>query len=327
MSYREEDFGRLESGESVKRITIENDECSVSILDLGAIIQSFCIKAPSGVRDVVVGSPTISGYIQGYGHMGEVVAPYANRIKDAKFTFQGKEYVLDKNNNGNNLHSGTANLGRKIWNISYHTSSSVVLTQVHRDMDGGFPGNISVSVFYLLEGTRLSLSYTMSSDKDCVVNPTNHVYFNLNKDPRSDVSNHMCMITASKYVAVDEKLIPTGLVDVGGTDFDFRTPTRIGSRMGGLYDYCFVFDSERKAVVSVDDLEIACETDRPGVHFYSGGNYKNPESKVGPVGKLAGFCLETSIYPDAVNHPEFPSAELKAGDILRTTTSYTLRLK
>ncbi|MCF0237772.1 MAG: galactose mutarotase [Sphaerochaetaceae bacterium] len=330
-------FDKLESGETIDKIVLKSSSSEVTLLTLGATIQSWKVAN----RDIIVGSDSIAIYKKGCGHMGEVVAPYANRIAKGKFTFQGEQYNLDINNGQNNLHSGSANLGAKIWEVtrceSTYDGGCVTFVQNHKHLDGGFLGNIGFEVTYILEGDALTLDYKALSDRDTVVNPTNHAYFNLNKNAEPDIRNHKCFIAASKYVSVDESLIPTAIAEVEGTDFDFRSSTIIGARRNGCYDHCYCFDStavdEPKAVVEVEDLALVVYTDLPGMQLYTGDKYKNPQSKIGPVGPHAGLCLETSLYPDVVNHMNDSywmgksNPVVKAGETYESFTTYEVVVK
>lgn len=318
-------FGHLADGQEIKKITIKEESgVQVSILTFGAVIQEFLVPCRGGMRNIVFSSPSLDDYISDGSYKGQIVAPYANRISGARFVLDGNEYLLDKNNGENNLHSGSANLGQKVWNIIFQTDNSVVLNCAHKDGDGGFPGNIGVTVAYLLENGRLTISYTMSSDRKCVVNPTNHAYFNLKGDG-SSVLDHKIRIEADKVVMVDESLIPTSLVPVKGTDFDFTAFHEIGERRGGRYDHCFVFNAARRAEAVCDGLSLTVDTDRPGMQLYTGEFNSSCKCMWPASGAFCAFALETSEYPDAVNRKDFPSAVLEAGHVFKTRTSYTVR--
>ena len=326
MSYRAESFGFLKSGEEILKITISNEVASFSILTLGATISSFSLKMKSGFRDVVCSSTTLSGYINDKTYKGEIIAPNANRIAKATFTLEGHKYQLDVNNGENNLHSGSANAGYKVWDILFNTDNSVVLNTSIKDGEGGFPGNTGVTVTYALKETTLEISYTISSDKDTPINPTNHVYFNLHGRKES-IKDHLVKMNADRYILVNKNLIPTGCESVKGSDFDFNTQTAIGERRDGKYDNCFIFPDNEKPYVSIssDGLTLLVETDRKGMQIYSGEFFSVPDSPWGALSSFEGVALETSGYPDAVNNPSFPSVILKKGEVFKSKTSYTLK--
>ena len=180
-----------------------------------------------------------------------------------------------------------------------------------------------MTVAYLLEKNRLTISYTMVSDGKCVVNPTNHSYFNLKGDG-SSILDHTVQIMADKVVLVDDTLIPTEVASVTGTDFDFTSPHTVGERRDGMYDHCFVFASVRKVKIEAAGLRLVVDTDRPAMQLYTG--QFNPQcnclwQKSGPFCALA---LETSEYPDAVNRKDFPCVVLEPGQVFKSRTSYTV---
>ena len=316
-------FGHLANGEEVKRIDITDGSCTVSVLSFGAIIHCFTVPCRGELRNIVFSSPTLEGYIADSSCKGQIVAPYANRIAKGRFSLEGKDYELEINNGPNNLHSGSANLGQKNWNVLFTTENSVVLNTEHRDMDGGFPGNIGVTVSYLIEKGRLSITYTMVSDRKSVVNPTNHTYFNLKGDG-TPVFDHSVRIDADKVVLVDDKLIPTTVSPVEGTDYDFRTPRLVGERREGRYDHAFVFNAGHRAVVECDGLRLTVDTDRPAMQLYTGEFNPECESLWPHSGPFCGLALETSEYPDAVNRPDFPSPVIEPGQVFKSRTSYTV---
>ena len=317
-------FGRLDDGEEVTKITITNDEgYQVSILTFGAIIQEFIVPAGGQRRNIVFSSPDLRSYVGDGSYKGQVVAPYANRIAKGRFSLDGVEYQLDINNGENNLHSGSANLGQVNWNILFQTENSVVLNTSHTAGRGGFPGNIGVTVAYLLEKNRLTISYTMSSDAKCVVNPTNHSYFNLKGDG-SPVFDHVVTIDADRVVLVDGSLIPTTVEPVEGTDFDFLSPHAVGERREGKYDNCFVFDHRKKACVEAAGLRLTVDTDRPAMQLYTGEFNPVCDCLWPCSGPFCGLALETSELPDAVNRPDFPTAVLEPGAVFKSRTSYTV---
>ncbi len=313
-------FGTLPCGEEVKKIEIsQEDGNSVSILTFGAIIQAFNVNG----RNIVFSSPHLEDYLGDGSYKGQCVAPYANRIAGATFTLDGKTSVLEKNNGNNNLHSGSANLGQKNWNILFQTDTTVILNTAHRDGEGGFPGNIGITLAYTFENNTLSMSYTMSSDRKVAINPTNHSYFNLKGDG-SSILDHKVTIFADSYVAVDDELIPTTVESVENTPFDFRTPHTIGERREGKYDHCFVFGSEKTAIVEAAGLRLRVRTDRPGMQLYTGASNPVCRTDWPQSGPFCALALETSELPDAVNRPSFKPCILEAGGVFKTKTSYSV---
>ena len=315
MAYIEEFFDRFSDGREVFKITISNENASVSFLTFGAIIHSFFAFG----RNVVISSDSVKAYEKVSN--GKIIGPFANRIGNACFVLNGKEYLLDKNNGKNNIHSGSANIGNHIWDIKMHDDHSVVLHTDHLAMDGGIPGNMSFDVRYSLIGTTLRIDYEVQTDADSIINPTNHVFFNLNED-NSTILDHQVRIDADYVLDVDKSLIPTHLIPVSGTDFDFTSFRRIGDRMNGAYDSCFALSGGHECILKAAGLSLVMSTDRPAMQLYTGKSLSMVDCPRGKIGAFGGVALETSGYPDAINHPEFPSAVIRRGDVFRSWTEY-----
>ena len=302
---------------------IKNESgASVCVTDLGASVQSIIVPDRNGtLGDVVLGYDTPQEYLDNDGYFGAAVGRYANRIAGASFTLKGLTYKLTANEGENTLHGGVG-FSKRRFGVTGVGESSVCFEITDTDLNDGFPGNVTASVEYeLTDDDRLIISYTAESDKDTVLNLTNHSYFNL--AGRGDILSHELKINADKYLPVDDELIPTGEIrPVDGTDFDFRKLRRIDK---GFYDHCFVLNggfcaelydpgSGRKMLVS---------TEMPAVQFYAGGATGFRHGKNGSVyGKNSALCLETQFYPDSPNRPDFPSTVLKAGETYSSQTVY-----
>lgn len=317
MSYIVDDFGMLDDGGKVLKITISNEIASVSILTYGAILHSFTAFG----RNVVVTADDIKGYV-GRSN-SKIIGPFANRIKKGHFVLNGKEYQLDINNKSNCSHSGSANIGNHIWNIKDHTDDSITLTTQHKAMVGGIPGNMEFAVKYMLFGSTLRISYEVTSDEDSIINPTNHAFFNLNAG-NENILNHEVEMNADRYMEVDQELIPVAVSSVAGTDFDFTSYHRIGERRGGAYDHCFIFSGTPMCKVKADGFMLSVKTDRPAMQMYTGKGLVAEYCPRGEMGAFGGVALETSGYIDAVNHPEYPSAIINKGDTFTSWTEYTI---
>lgn len=310
-------FGYTGKGEKVERISFRNGRFHFSVLTFGAVLHSFGFDDV----DVVLSHESLAEYEGDDSYMGEVVGPYANRIADGSFTLDGKTYILDKNNNGNNLHSGSACFGQRVWSVIGIGESSVTLSVSTPSGLGGFPGSHECTVTYLLSSDgSLVLDYTVSSDKKCPVSVTNHSYFNLN-GIRSDVRNHVLTVPADSYVAVDGRLIPTGVVPVDGTDFDFRAPHAIGDRRNGAYDNTFCIEKGKRIRAEGDKAAMEVWTTEPGVQIYTG------EFLSGDHEPFSGVCFESGRYPDTPNNPGFPQAYSESGKPYRTTTEFRLEVR
>lgn len=312
-------FGKV-GKDDVEKIVISSKKASASILTYGATLQAF---NAFGV-DIVVGSEDPSKFDNSKSHMGQVVGPFANRIKGASFTLNGEKYDLTVNNNSNCLHSGTANYGNKIWKVAELEKDRVKLTYSSEENAGGFPGKQDVSVTYTLKGSRLLIEYAVVATKPCPFNITNHAYFNLNGD-NSDILDHEIKLNAPHYVEVDKELIPTAVLPVMDTDFDFTTPHKIKERRGGKYDHCFLFGDKKRGYLTNGKLKLFFETDLPGVQIYTGEFLTIENGKHGDVGAFGGVAIETEFMPDSPNHPEYPGFVLVPGKEFRTFTSYEVK--
>ena len=309
-------FGRTSGGEEVERISFREGRFHLSVLTFGATLYSF------GFDDVniVLNHDTLAMYEGDPSYMGEVVGPYANRIAGASFSLDGRSFHLEKNNNGNNLHSGSACFGQKVWKVLGLGENSVTLSLATPAGLGGFPGAHECTVTYLLTGSGLlSIDYTVTSDARCPVSVTNHSYFNLNGG--GTIKDHVLTVPADHYVAVDESLIPTSIAPVDGTDFDFRTPHRIGERRNGAFDNTFCIEHGTPVRVEGEKAVMEIRTTEPGIQIYTA------EFLSGDHEPFSGVCFESGRYPDSPNHPEFPGAYTDYGVIYRSNTSFLLEVK
>ena len=301
-------------------IRIENGRYSALILDQGAILYSYCVDG----HDVVLGFENLEDNIASTSFFGQVVGPFANRIKDAVYRDEEGEHVLEKNNGKNHLHSGSRNYGFQKWEVEEKTPCSVTLSLFSPE-GYGFPGDQKIRVRYSLsEDGRLKLEYRVEGEKKCPVNPTNHAFFSLRG--KGDVRDSLVTIPADEYLEVDEGLIPTDVTAVEGTDFDFRKPFVLGARRNGDYDNCFVL--KEGAVVRVENDEYALEmkTSLPSVQFYTSGHLNRKEKGKGGMDLVpyTGFCLESEYYPDFPNRPEFPGFYVDKERVYESWTEYRL---
>ena len=310
----------VDLGEGRKKISITVGEYSFSVLTQGAILNRFTLDG----KNAILGFDDYRAYIHAPSYMGEVVGPFANRIRNASYFMDGDVHTLDRNDGGNSLHSGSRNYGDEVFEIAGLSDDSVTLALLSKER-AGFPGNHEVMVTYLLSSDGvLTIDYQVRSDKRCPVNVTNHAYFNLNGG--GDVREHLIRIDAEQYIRVDDELIPASIDKVEGTDFDFLSPHRIGERRGGAYDHCFCLGLEGEVVAEAGDRRLTMKTTMPGVQLYTGEFLSSDyEAYDGiPVGPFMGFCLESEYYPDFVNHPEYKGCYLEPGLTWRSTTSYKL---
>ncbi len=337
-------------GKQTNLYVLKNGNMQVAVTNYGARVISIIVPDKNGnPTDVAVGYDAVQPYSQGGDtYFGAVVGRYGNRIAKGKFKLDGKEYILATNNGANHLHGGNNGFSREVWDAQQQNDSTLVLTYLSKDGEEGYPGNLNVKVTYtVLSNDELKINYDATTDKNTVLNLTNHTYFNLNGQGSGTINNHLVMMNADKYTPVDSTLIPTGKLEpVKGTPFDFTTPTAIGARVndssnqqikfGHGYDHNFVLNTkgninEKAAEVTGDQSGIVMDvyTLQPGLQFY-GGNFMDGSHTIKNGKKdnyRTAFCMETQHYPDSPNQPNFPSTELKPGQQYNTTTIYAFSVK
>lgn len=344
-------FGDLPDGKKADLYTLKNaNGMTVKISNYGGIITELTAKDKSGRwEDVVLGFDSLAPYIAENPFFGALVGRFGNRIANGKFMLDGKTYTLPINNGPNSLHGGINGFNKKLWNATEIKKDSIVgleLTYVSKDGEEGYPGTLNVKVTYTLSNENgLRIDYEATTDKNTVLNLTNHSYFNLSGLKR-DILNHEVYIKSDNMVPVNATLIPTGkLRAVKGTPFDFNEPTLVGKRIndvadeqiknGGGYDHCWVISGADKSLAlfaTVKDTEsgrfMEVYTTEPAVQFYTGNFLDGKLTGKGVTyGKRYGLCLETEHYPDSPNQPQFPTTELKPGETYKTSTEYKFSVK
>lgn len=338
-------FGKTADGKEVSIVTLVNKNgMGMEVTNYGATLVAVTAPDRKGrLDDVVLGYDDVAGYITHGGYLGATIGRNGNRIGGAKVTISGKEYILDDNENGNNLHSGFRGYNAVLWETEVLKDELGVRFTYHSaDGEQGFPGNFDISVTYTLtDENEVKIHYTGKSDKDTIANLTNHSYFNLGGHDRGEVLDHTMWIDSDAITVNDQTSIPTGEIrDIRGTVMDFNTEKKIGKDIDADYDQLlFARGYDHNYVLKNQDGQIrkiaeAYEeksgrvmevlTDCVGVQFYT-GNYIDQDS-MGKDGAIYqprhGFCLETQYYPDANHHENFPSSILKAGEMYDTTTIY-----
>jgi aldose 1-epimerase len=338
-------FGKTPDGTPVDIYTIKDGALEAHVITYGGILQSLKVPDKNGKsEDIVLGFGSIDGYTSGNppnpAFFGAIIGRYANRIAGGTFKLDGKTYHVPTNDGPNSLHGGPKGFDKAVWKAK-EIPHGVELTHVSPDGDMGFPGKLTAVVRYTLVGKELKIEYSATSDKDTVVNLTNHSYFNLAGQGNGDILHDLVKINASHYTPVDANLIPTGeLAPVAGTPFDFRKPTEVGARInddndqlkkGHGYDHNWVLDSGGGKFAEAAEVYepnsgrvLQVLTDQPGVQFYTGnflnGSITGKDGKV--YGHRAALCLETQHFPDSPNHPKFPTTELKPGQRYHTATVF-----
>ena len=339
---KKETFGKTSEGTPVELYTLKSDKLEARIMTYGGIVVS--LKAPdrqAKPADVVLGFDSLDGYLTGNKpFFGALIGRYANRIAQGKFTLDAQTYSIPRNDGGiNSLHGGDRGFDKAVWQAR-EIPHGIELRHTSPDGDQGFPGTLKAVVRYTVVANELKIEYSATSDKDTVVNLTNHSYFNLAGQGNGDILRNKLMIHASRYTPVDDNLIPTGeLRPVEGTPFDFRKATEVGARIdeaddqlkkGHGYDHNFVLDSGGKLSLAAEVYEsssgrvLEVLTDQPGVQLYTGNFLDGTIAGKGgkAYGRRTALCLETQHFPDSPNHPQFPSTELKPGGRYHTVTIY-----
>ena len=339
------DFGTTPEGATARVYTLANKNgLEARITNYGGIVVSLKTPDRNGaMADIVLGFDALAGYISSPSpYFGALIGRYGNRIGHARFTLDGVEYKLAANNGENSLHGGTHGFNQKLWTARELPDGGLELTYVSKDGEEGYPGNLKAVVdYHLTDSNELKIDYSATTDKDTVLNLTNHSYFNLKGEGHGDILGHLVTLNANRFTPVDAGLIPTGeLRAVSGTPFDFTKSTAIGARieqndeqlkLGKGYDHNWVLNNGGKALglaarvaeqSSGRVLEVY--TNQPGVQFYT-GNFLDGTIK-GKGGKAYqqryGFCLETQHFPDSPNKPKFPSTVLKPGQRFHSTTVF-----
>ena len=344
---KKESFGKLPDGTPVDVYTLTNKNgVEAKITNYGATLTS--IKAPDRtgkMDDVVLGYDSIDGYLAKNPHLGAIAGRYANRIANGEFKLNGKTYTLAKNNGPNHLHGGPNGFYKQIWTASDASGKdgqAVSFKYLSKDGEENYPGNLTAIVTYTLtDKNELKIDYQATTDKDTVLNLTNHAYFNLAGAGSGDVLGHELKINSKETTVVDKTLIPTGkMAPVAGTPFDFSKLTAIGARIndkneqleiGQGYDHNFVLATGGSLTAQAVEVYepstgrvMEVFTDQPGVQLYTANHLDG--SIVGKAGKTynkrGGFCLETQHYPDSPNKPNFPTTTLKPGEKFHSTTIF-----
>ena len=342
-------FGNLEDGREAKIYTLSNaNGVSAKITDYGATLVSLNAPDRDGtIEDLLHGYDSVDGYAGSKNpYFGASVGRFGNRIKDGKFTLDGKDYILATNNDPGgilcHLHGGVDGFNRRIWTATPRPEdNAITFSYVSVDGEEGYPGTLSAEITYQLnDDNELTWTAVATTDAPTVLNMVHHPYWNLSGDHSASINDHVLMLPCDRYVPTDAGLIPTGeIASVAGTPMDFMQPTEIGLRVNnqfealefaGGYDHCWVLENP-----NADGLALAARVKDPktgrvmevssnqvAVQFY-GGNFLTPEDFQGEFspGKdglayphRTALCLETEGFPDAPNQPDFPSAVLRPGE-------------
>ncbi len=335
-------FGSMPDGREVKIFTLTNSRGLVArVTEYGAILVSMETPDVAGtLADLTHGYDTLAGWLTNRSYFGASIGRFGNRIKDGKFTLDGKDYTLATNNEPGGLpcalHGGLRGFDQVVWSGQAVAANAVEFSYVSPDGEEGFPGNLHVKVTYTLtDDNELIWEAGATTDAPTPVNLVHHSYWNLSGDPTTSINDHELMLAAPGYLPTDVGLIPTGVIaPVAGTPLDFTTPAVIGARVdedfealtfGGGYDHCWVLADGAgvRLAARVKDPKsgrvMELSTDQPAIQFY-GANFLDGTAagKRGVrYGRRTALCLETEGFPDSPNQPEFPSPVLRPGETYR----------
>ncbi len=341
---KKEVFGTTPDGKAVELYTLTNSHgIEVRVMNYGGIVVSVKTPDKSGhFADITLGFDTFAGYLANSPYFGALVGRYGNRIANGKFTLDGKQYTLAKNNGPNALHGGLKGFDKVLWqaeSFQKGTEAGVILKYTSADGEEGYPGNLHTTVTYTLDDKdAFTIDYHATTDKDTPINLTNHTYFNLAGEGSGSFLGEELMLNADHFTPVDATLIPTGkIASVKGTPFDFLKPTVVGSRindkdeqmvLGGGYDHNFVINHHGPGLAlaarvydPASGRVLEVDTTQPGVQFYTANFLDGVHGKHSHTyNKRDALCLETQHYPDSPNQPSFPSAILKPGQTYHEVT-------
>jgi aldose 1-epimerase len=317
------------------------DGLRLEILDYGATVHRLLVPTSAGPRNIVLGHASVAEYAASTAYFGATVGRYANRIAEGRFTLDGTEYTLQRNENGNTLHGGPEGFDSRVWTVESRSDTALTMTLHSPDGEQGFPGALDATVTYTVSASEVRIDLEARTDRPTVVSLTNHSYFNLAGEGSGSVDDHLLQVHADQYTPTDETLIPTGeLAPVEGTPLDFREPTRIGDavrrdhpqlRAAQGIDHNFAVRGSGLrdvARVRAAGLNLEVTSDAPGVQVYT-GNFLDGTA-AGTSGSLYrqgdGLALEPQAFPDSPNQPAFGSVTLRPEETYRRTILWRVGL-
>lgn len=325
-------LGTLPTGELIKVYTLENERCSLSVMNFGAIVSGFSVDG----RNIVGGFDTLDAYLSDRSHQGGLIGRVANRVAGASFVMDGRRYTLPKNNGENCLHGGCG-FDRRVWEITEVSEERIAAEYYSRDGEEGFPSGLSVRVVYTLLPLGFAIEYTAKPEGKTPIALTNHSYFNL-EGFGGTVDGHLVKIHADTYTEVDKSLIPTGVrPSVEGTVFDLREFTRLSDccQDGFIgFDHNFNLTGSTETEILGSSVHLAAEvigggykmsvyTDQPGLQFYMGNFLGSGPDFSGGIKQVrhGAMCFEAQTEPNAVNRGE---TFYSRGEVYRQLTAYLL---
>ncbi|AZU60444.1 aldose epimerase family protein [Neobacillus mesonae] len=343
MDITKKSFGYY-NGRDVIEYTLANDAgMSVSCLNFGCVITKIMVPDRHGsVENVVLGFDRLEEYLEWSPYFGAVVGRVAGRIKGARFELDGKAYTLAANEEPNHLHGGKKGFSSVIWEVETFVEDDAIGVKFsYHSPDGeeGYPGNLETTVTYLLNNdNELKVTYVAMTDQKTPVTLTNHSYFNLSGNVKSDCAKHRLQLDNDRFLELGSDLLPTGrMLNAADTPFDFRSGRNLidgiqakhpqNLLVGNGYDHPLLFANEGENTILLSDdqsgRKLTVRTNQPCVVLYTSNQLEGPFSISGVQARnYLGVCLETQGFPDAVHHPEFPSVILSPKEKYYQETTY-----
>jgi aldose 1-epimerase len=347
MSIEKRLFGKTAEGTEVYLFTLKNSNgMTAEIINYGGVIVSLSVPDAKGnFEDVVLGYDNLESYTKKGPYLGAAIGRHGNRIENATFEIDGIVYNLTKNEGENQLHGGNIGFDKVVWTpeiVVEDGNEALELSYLSKDGEEGYPGNLTVKITYTLtEDNAIKIDYYAVTDKDTVVNLTNHSYFNLSGHASGDILKHKVMINSDSFTVADKQSLPTGeIASVKGTPMDFTELTPVDKGIfsdyeqivfANGYDHNWILKvsgkEPEKAAEVVDDASgriMEVYTTKPGVQFYTGNFLDGTHIGKGGVHykQRSGLCLETQYYPNSLKHKHFPSPILRVGEEYKHTTIY-----
>lgn len=348
MSIVKTEFGTMPDGEKVYSYLLDNNQgLSAEILNYGGIVKNLYVTDKNGVKtDVALGRDTLNDYLKNDGYLGALVGRHANRIAGGEFVLNGEKHTVGINEGKNSLHGGKIGFDQKLWgaNAIDGAEPSLVLTLLSPDGEEGFPGQLKTKVIYTLtKNNALKIEYSAVSNKDTVVNLTNHTYFNLAGHGSGTIDGQVLQLNSSFYTPNNSECMPTGeVLSVTDTPFDFREPKTIGQdinadfeqiKLFGGYDHNFALEGRgyrlaAKAECQDNGISMEVYTNQPAIQLYTSNALPEGVYKDGAEYKIhQAFCLETQCFPNAMAHSHYPSPILRQGEEYSHITEYRFIVK
>ncbi len=337
-------YGTLPDGREARLFTLENPNGPrVTLTDWGATLVSVETPDREGnLADITIGCDSLEGWMGNPFYLGATVGRFGNRIRDGKFTLDGRQHQLATNNAPGgipcHLHGGVTGFDKVLWNASQE-GNSIAFDYLSADGEEGYPGALKVRVTYTLtDDNELKWETEATTNAPTIVNLVHHSYWNLSGDPKRTILGHLMQLEADSYLPTDSGMIPTGeIAAVAGTPMDFKSPTVIGDRIdadfealkfAAGYDHCWVVRGQVGTLRPAARVEcpesgrvLEVFTDQPGIQFYAGNFMDGSYSGKGgvPCLRRSGLCLESQAFPDSPNQPTFPNCVLRPGETYRHT--------